>query len=331
MPSSCRCPSRSVSQASLGHRSRTAISTASPASNSPLTATIPTGSRLALPSRNALRGALVDHERAVRGLRVLQPQLERAVPGLPRREHRPLAPSLQHRLQRPLAQAVADHRRDPRRRGHVGGDDLRAHPARAQRRGRVADLQLLKRLEVASPPRPAPRSRPGADRRCRGRRCRSAAPADRRPRASPPAPPGSRCRRRRSRPSRSCRSRSPPPPRANPAACARSGGHSDSASERSDRRSSAAPARSSPRARATARHTPCTASPAPPRSRPAAHRSPPGAPEVQHAHSPRDRAAGDHHDLIAVLSADSRRRRRSARAPPREARRCPRRRCSTPA
>ena len=48
----------------------------------------------------------------------------------------------------PVAQPVADHGADPRRRGHVGGDDLRAHAARPERRGAVADLQVGQGREV---------------------------------------------------------------------------------------------------------------------------------------------------------------------------------------
>ena len=154
------------------------------------------------------RGALVDHERAVRGLRVLQPQLERAV-----------AASLAPRTSSPRAGRRAPLRA-PRRAGRCRSPSLTPAavamsaattferiPPEPSAESRVADLQLLEGIEVARPPRSASRSDRGAGRRCRGRRCPSTAPADRRPRASPPAPPGSRCRRRRSRRSRSCRSR----------------------------------------------------------------------------------------------------------------------------
>src|SRR4051795_5165652 len=89
------------------------------------------------------RSALVDDQRAVRGLGVLQPELERRVALRPWREPRPLRPVRQRRAQRTLAQPVADHRRDAGRGCHLRGDDLRAHPAGAQRRGSVPDLQPL--------------------------------------------------------------------------------------------------------------------------------------------------------------------------------------------
>ena len=47
------------------------------------------------------------------------------------------------------ADAVADHGGDAGGGGHLGGDDLRAHAAGAERRGRVADLELVERREVA--------------------------------------------------------------------------------------------------------------------------------------------------------------------------------------
>ena len=44
--------------------------------------------------------------------------------------------------------AARDRHRDAGRRGHLGGHHLRAHPARAERRGRHPDLVALERLEV---------------------------------------------------------------------------------------------------------------------------------------------------------------------------------------
>ena len=93
-------------------------------------------------------GARVDPHRAVGRLRVAQPELERRVAALPRREGRALPLAVERARQRVGAQAVGDDRRDPARRGHLGGDDLGAHAAGAERRGRMADLHALERLEV---------------------------------------------------------------------------------------------------------------------------------------------------------------------------------------
>ena len=93
-------------------------------------------------------GAGVDHERAARGLGVLEPQLEARVARLAGGEARALALAGEHRGERWRAHAVADHGGDAGGGGHLGGDDLRAHAARAERRGRVADLHIVERGEV---------------------------------------------------------------------------------------------------------------------------------------------------------------------------------------
>ena len=235
----------------------------------------------------------------------------------------------EHRLERPVAQAVADHRRDARRRGHVGGDHLRAHPPRAQRRGRVADLELLERLEVADL-RDQRRGRVDA-------RIGAVEAVDVRQQHQQIGADEHRHLRRqevvvaegdlvgRGRVVLVDHRHHPPVA----AACATSAGRSGSACARSDRRSSAAPARSSPRARAAARRTPCTAFPARPRSRPAARRSPPGAPAAPARASPARSRRWRRSRPHRRLRASRRPRRRCARAPPRATRRCPRRRCST--
>ena len=91
------------------------------------------------------------------GLAYFSHSLKLAVAGLARAcEARALALAREHRRERVRAQAVADHGGDPRGGRHVGGHHLRAHPARAERRGRVPDLELL---AVPRSRSPRPRSR----------------------------------------------------------------------------------------------------------------------------------------------------------------------------
>ena len=94
------------------------------------------------PDRQQRRAALAQRPRRsgvhlhgpVGRLGVLQPQLERRVARLAGGEAGPHALAGQRGLQRARAHAVGDDRRDAGRRGHLGGHDLRAHPARAERR-----------------------------------------------------------------------------------------------------------------------------------------------------------------------------------------------------
>ena len=206
--SSCRCPSRSRARASSSSptRRRRSRPHRPRRTRPPRHDADREQARVALAQRP--RGARVDHEHVPRaGFAYFSHSLNELWPPRARREARPLASPASTVSSAPARRPLQITVRDPRRRGHVGGDDLRAHPPRAERRGRVADLQLLERVEVAHL-LDQPRARvAGAGRRCRGRRCRSAAPAVGARRASPPAPPGSRCRRRRSRRWRSCRSR----------------------------------------------------------------------------------------------------------------------------
>jgi hypothetical protein len=61
---------------------------------------------------------------------------------------RALRRAVEHGGQGAVAQPAADDGLDAARGRHLGGDDLRAHPARAQRRRRVADREVAERREV---------------------------------------------------------------------------------------------------------------------------------------------------------------------------------------
>src|SRR4051794_9890723 len=94
-------------------------------------------------------GARVHRHAPVRGLRVLEPQLEARDPLLLREEPRALLLPARGALHSAGAGAVGDDGGDSSRRGHLGGHDLGAHATRAERRRGHADLDPLERLEVA--------------------------------------------------------------------------------------------------------------------------------------------------------------------------------------
>ena len=141
-PSSCRSPCRST----RAPASRT--STAAPASNSPATSTIPTGSRLVPPSRRARAAPASTVTVPCAGLAYLSHSLKlewRTAWGANRVPTRSPA----HALGEPARQQPArDHGRDPGGGGHLRRHDLRAHPAGAQRRQLVPDLERVERRVV---------------------------------------------------------------------------------------------------------------------------------------------------------------------------------------
>ena len=122
------------------------------------------------------RGAGVDDDAALRRLGVAQPELER---GLARRlRRRSACPPPRPPTRAPSSarlEPAADHGRDPGRGGHLGRDDLRAHPAGAQRRRRRGRSPAPRARRSR---RPSSTSRRAAGRRagrpCTARRCRSA-------------------------------------------------------------------------------------------------------------------------------------------------------------
>src|SRR4051794_39189380 len=93
-------------------------------------------------------GPGVDHDPAVRRLRVLEPQLEAGDAPALDAEGRALALTRRGAGDGARPRAVQDRRGDARRRGHLRRHHLRAHAAGAERRGRYPDLKRLEPLEV---------------------------------------------------------------------------------------------------------------------------------------------------------------------------------------
>ena len=141
--SSCRSPCRSARRRPRGPRPRRRRR------RTPSTSTIPTGSSDVPPSRSARAAPASTHSVPCDGLAYFSHSLKlewRAGRGGKRV---PAGSPAQRAPDHAGLEAGGDHGRDPGRGRHLGGHDLRAHPARAERRGRGADLER----------RPAPRGR----------------------------------------------------------------------------------------------------------------------------------------------------------------------------
>ena len=109
---------------------------------------MPTGSSEVPPSRSARAAPASTRSVPCEGLAYFSHSLKlewRAGPG---RKRVPAGSPAHARADHAVLEARGDHGRDPGRGGHLGRDDLRAHPARAERRGRGPDLERGQRLEV---------------------------------------------------------------------------------------------------------------------------------------------------------------------------------------
>src|SRR5688572_27442150 len=99
---------------------------------------------------------VVDVQLAGNRLAEPEPELERGLPALVRRESRSPGFTGEDRPEHLLAETAGDHSRDAGRRGHLRSDDLAAHSATAER-GAHADLGLECQLALGdqlSPGRP---------------------------------------------------------------------------------------------------------------------------------------------------------------------------------
>ncbi len=132
--SSCRCPSRACVRGRWSSSGSSAISTASPASNSPIDLDDADGQQAGAALAHGAHGAGVDHERAARGLGVLQPQLEARVARLAGGEARALALAGEHRGERLARARRCRSRWGCRRRW----PSRRRRPSSASRRSRAA-------------------------------------------------------------------------------------------------------------------------------------------------------------------------------------------------
>ena len=127
----------------------TVTSTASPASKSPSTSTIPTGSRLEPCSRSTRAAPSSTTSCPARRLRVLEPELEARRPcRLERRTGCRPAHRWPPRTSVPSRVPLQIDGRDPRLARHLCCRHLAPHPARAEGRGAIADLEAVELGEV---------------------------------------------------------------------------------------------------------------------------------------------------------------------------------------